>query len=116
MTPDDYDILTIMDGYMNDVNKIYADSEKQYCDQWNAKEKLGEIYAQAMRILFNHGFGDIMTVDNFINCVSNGYFNNYDGRGYFCDIEGNEHEEINCNSDWLRENRKDYSFITWYNK
>ena len=114
--PDDWDILSIMDGYMNDVNKVYADSDTRNCDKWNAKEKLGEIYAQAIRILFNRGFGDIMTVDNFIKDVEEGYFIDYDGQGYFCDMEGEKHECITCDVDWLKENRKDYPFIIWYNR
>ena len=68
------------------------------------------------------GYGDVFLIDDFIEEVRNGFFTNYDGIGAFGDWNGEIEVEdfftsmINCNVEWLEENRKDYLFIFWYNK
>lgn len=67
------------------------------------------------------GYGDVFVIDDFIEEVRHGFFTNYDGFGFFGDWNGKIDREfyndmINCNVEWLEENRKDYLFIFWYNK
>ena len=83
------------------------------------KEKL---LARAKELQKAQGYGNVFLIDDFIEAVRQGYFINYDGIGFFGDWNGEVQRElynkdmINCNVEWLEENRKDYLFIYWYNK
>lgn len=83
------------------------------------KEKLLE---RAKELQKAQGYGEVFLIDDFIEEVKNGNFINYDGIGFFGDWNGEVHrglynkDRINCNVKWLKENRKDYLFIFWYNK
>lgn len=56
-------------------------------------------------------FGDIYTTDEFIEDVNLGYFNEYDGIGYFHD--GEKETEISC---WNEQEAGNYPYVCWYNK
>ena len=82
------------------------------------KEKL---LARAKELQKAQGYGNVFLIDDFIENVRRGNFINYDGIGFFGDWNGEIEKDfyndmINCNVEWLEENRKDYLFIYWYNK
>lgn len=109
MIPDNWSIACIMDAYAEEKAKL----EKDYGEE---ADKLEAIYCAAMKILFKQGYGDVFTVDNFIAHVACGGFIDYDGIGYFANIEGEEKQQISCDEKWLQAHRGDYPFVIWYNK
>lgn len=59
--------------------------------------------------------GDVFTLDEFIECVEAGFFNSYDGDGYFHD--GDNETNMNVWDDsWTWDDVKDYPYVCWYNK
>ena len=79
-------------------------------------DELKELYAQAIRVQCKMLYGFVMTVDDFIDSVKNGYYIDYDGTGCFADFNGKQYEHVYCDERWLKAHRKDYSFVFWYNK
>lgn len=79
-------------------------------------EKYEELYAQAIRLQCSCDYGHIYTIDDFIKAVSELLLINYDGVGYFMTIDGDKADYVNCNVDWLNDNKKDYPYVIWYNK
>ena len=79
-------------------------------------DELEELYAQNIRLQCKQSYGYVMTVDDFIDSVKNGYYIDYDGTGYFVDFNGEEYECVCCDERWLKAHRKDYSFVFWFNK
>lgn len=55
--------------------------------------------------------GDLMTIADFRECVSDGWFTDYDGFGHYSDGE-NEFDEI-VNPGYIKSK---YSHVIWYNK
>lgn len=109
MIPCNWSITLIMDAYAKDKAKLQNDYGKE-------ADKLKALYCAAMKILFKQGYGDVFTVDHFIESVKCGSFVDYDGIGYFANIEGEEKQQISCDVNWLQAHRADYPFIIWYNK
>ena len=73
--------------------------------------------ANAALIVAKKGFGDCFLISDFIDCVNNGSFIDYDGTGYWADEEGNKLGCIYCDSEWLKKNQPEKAkFIIWYNK
>lgn len=103
-----WDIMQIIDRY----NDRAAKTEK-YSKEGEA---LRILYAQNIRLQCRAKYGHIITVDDFIHWVDEGFVDDYDGGGYFCDWDGNEGDYVLCDNAWLQENRADYSFVAWYNK
>lgn len=86
-------------------------------DTWSKEyEEVKKLYAQAIRLQCAGEYGLVMTTDDFIETVENGYFNDCDGSGRFADFDGTKHEYIRCNPNWLKKNRGTFPFVFWYNK
>lgn len=79
-------------------------------------EEIQKIYARALQITCANDYGLVLAIDDFIDDVADGYFMDYDGSGVFLDWEGNRQEWIRCDTKWLKENKKDYPFVRWFNK
>lgn len=62
------------------------------------------------------GFGDCFTVDEFAEYVTKGYFNRYDGVGYFHDGENETRISVWADVDTVFEARDTYPYVMWYNK
>lgn len=60
-------------------------------------------------------YADVMTTKEFCQAVANGYFNSFDGSGYFHD--GEKETDISV---WDRsltwDDVKKYPYVCWYNK
>ena len=105
---DNYGIVCLMFDFNRRMENVDECSEK-------AKE-IEYLYAQAIRMQCNEEYGNIMVIDDFIDDVKNRLFVDYDGYGYFLDIDGNEHEPVHCNAEWLEQFKGKYPFIVWFNK
>lgn len=82
----------------------------------NQKERLIEC-ANAAWIVCHKGYGDCFAIKDFINCVANGFFTDYDGVGFWVDDYGRRLGAIKCDQYWLRSNQPaDAKFIFWCNK
>ena len=103
-----WEIISIIEHYNESIKNLESFSKEA--------EELQKIYTQALRKQCKADYGYVMTVDDFIQSVEDGYFVDYDGSGVFADWEGNRKEHLCCDAGWLRENRKDYPFVKWFNK
>lgn len=61
-------------------------------------------------------YGDIFTINDFIDCVKDGMFIDYDGHGYFHDGENKTKESVECNVEFLKSFVEKYPYVCWYNK
>ena len=104
-----------MDKWLiNDIEWIL----KRIIDNPDAKERLPE-YAEMIFALTKRGFGDVYLLDEFIEEVRCGGISNYDGFGEWIDLQGKSLGYINCNVEWLEDekNRPEGArFIDWANK
>ena len=60
-------------------------------------------------------FGDVFTLEKFMEYLDNGYFISYDGNGYFHD--GEKETDISVWDPTLTwDDVKNYPYVTWYNR
>lgn len=84
---------------------------------YDLQEKLEDKYIQMTRLVFTKSilsFGELMTIETFIQCQKNGSFISYDGLGYYLDWEGNKLGDINWNN--YDKYPEGTVFVAWYNK
>ena len=62
----------------------------------------------------DYGYGELMTVDEFIECVDMGVINDYDGSGYAVIDEEQTDIQVLCSD--LETIPVDATHIMWYNK
>ena len=103
-----WDIMQIIDRY----TKRAATIEKYSSEG----EELRELYAQNLRLQCRTDCGHIITIDDFIHWIDEGWVNGYDGYGRLCDNAGNMGSYIVHNRLWIQENRLEYPFVIWFNK
>ena len=103
-----WDIIQIIGRYNNRAAKT-----EKYSPEGEA---LRELYAQNLRLQCRKEYVHIITVDDFIHWVDEGYVIDYDGHGRWCDWDGNTDDYIRCDVNWLQKNRAEYPFVAWYNK
>lgn len=96
---------------INEVSKINRLTYKK-------KEELAKRYAEMIKIQTKVKYGDVMWIEDFIECVKSGGFIPYDGWGYYWDDEKQEETEFNTsfNVDELKKQAKKYKYVVWYNK
>lgn len=67
-------------------------------------------------------FGDIMTIEEWEDCVACGAFIDYDGYGHFCNPDTNEMEgDIDVypslkGKKQYNEEKRNWTHITWFNR
>ena len=76
-------------------------------------EALRELYAQNLRLQFKTEYGSVLAVDDFIHWVEEGWTEDDDGVGHWCNWDGNMADYIKCNAEWLQKHRENYPFIVW---
>ena len=103
-----WDIMQIIDRY----NKRAKQTEK-YSPRG---ESLRELYAQNLRLQCQAKYSHIVAIDDFIDWIDEGFVEDYDGTGRWCDFEGNITDYIRCDINWLQKYREGYHFIAWSNK
>ena len=105
---DTWFIMNIIDHY-NERIKSVARYSKEY-------DELKELYVQAIRLQCKQDYGHIMTVDDFIKDVEDGFFIDYDGSGVFLLEDGTRFSAVRCDANWLKMFRDRFSFVLWFNK
>lgn len=84
---------------------------------YDLQKQLEDKYIQMARLAFSKpalSFGEILTIEIFVQYQKDGSFISYDGSGYYLDWEGNELGGIN----WSDYNKypEGTVFVVWYNK
>ena len=117
---DEWTIKSLFQEYHAELTKLETEHRKNHIDFstfYDKEEELGEKYAQMTRLAFSIdrlAFSYLTTAENFVRQVKTGYFNSYDGVGYYLDWDGNELGYINWSDpDKWPENTV---FFAWYNK
>ena len=110
------DVSWTLSHYLDNILNSYMNSSLSGYRMIDNNEPL-KTAANAALIVAKHGCGDCYTIDDFIDCVECGGFNDFDGSGEFVSKTGEVLSRIRCNAEWLRYNTpKDAAFIMWYNK
>lgn len=61
-------------------------------------------------------FGEVMSVEEFRQCVDVGMFVDDDGFGYACDVDGNEYTNIKVMPSQADAIPDHVDYVVWYNK
>ena len=105
-----WEIQVLMSACRDELDKIEP-------NEWTIKEKIEDIYAQAIELTVKDNCGLIMPIDECIRWVKSGSIIDYDGHGYALDKEGNRIERMYCNIKCLEAlKEKGACFVAWYNK
>ena len=84
---------------------------------YDEKEALEELYAQAIELTVKDNCGLIMPIDECIDWVSSGSINDFDGSGDLLDENGKEIGDMCCNVAFLEKAKENGAvFVAWYNK
>ena len=105
-----WEIGVLLDSYSKRAAKL----DKHDFDSWR---KLKDLYAQAIILNVKKGYGLFSPIDDFIEDVRGGYFNDYDGMGYLLDTDGNKLDDVICNVKYLEKAKANgVIYVAWYNK
>jgi hypothetical protein len=99
--------MYLVDAYNKAFSKCKTNDEKTITQMK---------YARALQIVCKDDVGKVMVVNDFEDNVREGLLNDYDGVGIFLDWEGNRKDLAFCDIEWLKENKKDYPFVRWFNR
>ena len=81
------------------------------------RKKLVALYAQAILLNVKKGYGIFYPIDDFIEDVGGGFYNDYDGCGDLLDADGNELGYVRCNVKYLEAAKAMGTvYVAWYNK
>lgn len=61
-------------------------------------------------------YGDIMKIESYLDCVTQGYFTSYDGSGVYLDKQGKEHECSSFNPNDIKAVMHKYPYVAWFNR
>lgn len=107
MRNDTWEIMYLIDAYNKAFSKCKTNDEKTIIQMK---------YARALQIVCKDDAGKVMVISDFEDNVREGLLTDYDGVGIFLDWEGNRKDLAFCDAEWLKENKKDYSFVRWFNR
>lgn len=100
-------LLNCYASKIKDVNKY----------DYDKIEEIKNLYAQAILLNVEHGYGLFLPIDDFIKSVDDGYFLDYDGSGKLLDATGKEIGYSKCNVAFLNKAKKDGAvYVVWFNK
>ena len=110
---------TAWDAYMvshyDDYPAIYESKEyKEYSKWCDLEIKYRPLDKIEFRQLY--GFGDKMTLDEFINDCKEGFFTDYDGSGCYSTEDKQTNLPIYPSSIMSGTYRTDFSHVYWFNK
>lgn len=81
------------------------------------RKKLLTLYAKAMILNVQKGYGLFYPIDDFIEDVRDGYYIDYDGCGDLLDADGNELGYVRCNVKYLEAAKATGAvYVAWFNK
>lgn len=77
-------------------------------------------YIKLIKLQAKQEYGQVMTTEDFIDCVSDGSIMDDDGSGIFIDQFGNRLDiypgSIQCDVDWLSDLKDQFPYVLWFNK
>lgn len=120
INPDQWTLKYLFRNYYDERRALKTENHKDHINFstiYDLQEKLEDKYIQMIRLVFtkdNLSFGELMTIETFIECQKNGSFISYDGLGYYLDWEGNKLGNINWNN--YDKYPEGTVFVAWYNK
>ena len=86
-------------------------------NDYEGKQKLLTLYAKAMILNVQHGYGLFYPIDDFIDEVRGGGYIDYDGIGYLLDEDGKEISYSRCNVKFLEDAKLNGAvYVSWFNK
>lgn len=110
----------ILQSFMRDCNKIFVkqtSGKLSTKDNYELTKNLIETYTELIILQSKQDCGDVYFIEEFIEAVKNKCIIDYDGVGYFLDVNGNKKEPIRCDSRFLRRAKNNgEKFVIWYNK
>ena len=81
------------------------------------RNKLLTLYAKAMILNVQKGYGIFYPIDDFIEDVRGGFYTAYDGCGDLLDADGNELGYVRCNVSYLEAAKATGTvYVAWFNK
>lgn len=90
---------------------------REQASSLSEQDDIDKIYSKAIQLQCDvNNYGDIFTLDDFIDCVDNFSICDYDGSGYFINDDGERVGAIKCDVKWLEKHSGDCKYIVWYNK
>lgn len=105
-----WEIGVLMAQCHDELNKLEP-------NDWNNKEKIEDLYAQAIELTAKNNCGLIMPIDMCIDWVKSGGIIDYDGHGYLLNENGHVMDSMCCDVDFLKEAKEEGAcFVAWYNK
>jgi hypothetical protein len=98
------------------VLEKFADETKDLPYWSSERDKIKERYIKLAKLQVIN-YGHIMETEDFAQSVENGYFNCFDGIGYYMDENGEESRiGISFNPEEIRKEAATYPYVAWYNK
>ena len=84
---------------------------------YSKREEIKNLYAQAILLNVEHGYGLFFPIDDFIGSVEDGYFIDYDGTGKLLDTNGKVIGYSKCSVPFLKKAKKNGAvYVAWFNK
>lgn len=104
----EWEIGVLINSYADRVKGIEHD-----------RDEIESTYVKA--ILLNvekYGYGLVLPIDDFVECVRSGGITDYDGCGDLLDENGEEIDSVCCDTDFLQEAKlnKNARYVAWFNK
>ncbi len=110
-----WEIGVLMNTYLENV-KSFESKEYDY-DTERQKEAIKELYAQAIELNCQMGYGLVMPIDMAIERVAEGSIIDYDGCGDLLDKDGNKISGMRCDVQFLKRAKENGAcFVAWFNK
>lgn len=105
-----WEIGVLLNFYANNVKDV-----DKY--DYDKREKIKTLYAQAILLNVEHGYGLYLPIDDFIDWVDEGYLLDYDGFGKLLDANGKEIGNSKCKVSFLKQAKKlGAVYVAWFNK
>lgn len=105
-----WEIGVLLNCYEHRVSKLDKDDHK-------GRKELLTLYAKAMILNVQKGFGLFLPIDDFIEDVRGGFYTDYDGMGDLLDVDGNELGYVRCDVKYLEKAKADGTvYVAWFNK
>lgn len=105
-----WEISLLIQCYEARVAKLDKDDHK-------GKKELLTLYAKAMILNVQKGYGLFLPIDDFIEDVRGGFYTSYDGCGDLLDADGNELGYVRCDVGYLEAAKTTGTvYVAWFNK
>lgn len=102
---------------MTIYDMMFTDNLYWLVQRYGVAEEKAEECANAIWVSQKYKMGAVYSIQDFLEDVKIGGFNDYDGEGHWVDREGINLGGIICNYNWLVRNQpSNAKFIVWYNK